>query len=129
MKLRGLHKKHVTFAAVCLVGVSLSEPHIDHDNSPAHGIMTSMYHLPCVCCTLIPEIHVRPEMLCVFWYIDVLMFMIVKTVTTENSKDRSYTLYYQQRPVGECTDTWYKQTEPTETVEPVVDRQLVTAPV
>ena len=32
----------------------------------------SMYHLPSVCHTLVPEILVRPEMLRVLWYIDVL---------------------------------------------------------
>ena len=55
---------------------SLSKPHIDHDNGPCvqnNGIYVSMYHLPRVCCTLVPEIRVCPEMLCVFWYIDVLM--------------------------------------------------------
>ena len=35
-----------------------------------------MYHLPRVCPTLVPEICVRPEMLCVFRYIDVLMCVI-----------------------------------------------------
>ena len=33
-----------------------------------------MYHR--VCHTLVPEIHVRPEMLHVFWYIDVLTCVI-----------------------------------------------------
>ena len=33
----------------------------------------SMYHLPCVCRTLVPEIHVHPKML---QYIDVLMCIL-----------------------------------------------------
>ena len=32
-----------------------------------------MYHSPHVCRTLVPEIRVCPEILDVFWYIDVLM--------------------------------------------------------
>ena len=35
-----------------------------------------MYHLPHVCCTLVPEIHVYPEILRVFWYIDALTCVI-----------------------------------------------------
>ena len=31
-----------------------------------------MYHLPRICHTLVPEIHVHPEMLHVFRYIDML---------------------------------------------------------
>ena len=54
-----------------IIGVSLSKPHIDHDNGPRtrnNGIYLSIYHLPHICCTLVPEIRVRPEMLCVFQY-------------------------------------------------------------
>ena len=61
------------------IGTSMSEPHIDHDNSPCvqnNGIYVSMYHLPHACRTLVPKICVRPEMLCVFWYIDVLTCVI-----------------------------------------------------
>ena len=35
-----------------------------------------MYHLLHVCRTIVPEIRVRPEMLCVFRYIDVPTCMI-----------------------------------------------------
>ena len=35
-----------------------------------------MYHLPRVCCTLVPEIRVCHKMLCVFWCIDVLTCVI-----------------------------------------------------
>ena len=58
-----------------IIRASLSEPHIDHDNGPRvgnNGIYVSVYHLPCVCCTLVPDIHVCPEMLHVFRYIDVV---------------------------------------------------------
>ena len=48
--------------------------------APARGIMlsiyVSMYHLPRVCRTLVPEIHVRPEILHVFRYIDMLTCVI-----------------------------------------------------
>ena len=40
------------------------------------GMYLSMYHLPHVCCTPVPEIHVRPEMLHVFRYIGVLTCVI-----------------------------------------------------
>ena len=61
------------------IGVSLSKPHIDHDNGPHarnNGKYLSMYHLPRVCRTLVPEIHVHPEMLHIFWYIGVLTCVI-----------------------------------------------------
>ena len=38
-----------------------------------------MYHLPCVCHTLVPKIHVRPEILLVFQYIDMLK-CVVKSI-------------------------------------------------
>ena len=72
-----------------------------------------MYHLPRVCCTLVPEIHVCHEMLTVFWYIiDVVLVCDC-----------------QQRQVGKCADTWYKRIEPTETVEyaTVVGQQVATS--
>ena len=52
-----------------LIGASLSEPHIDHDNSPRawnNGMSVSMYHLPHVGRILAPEICVRPEIPSVF---------------------------------------------------------------
>ena len=58
-------------------GASLSKPHIDHDNGPhAWNSAIYLYHLPCVCRTLVPKIHICPEMLRVFWYIDMLTCMI-----------------------------------------------------
>ena len=38
------------------------------DNGTLVSVSVSMYHLPRVCRSLVPEIRVRPEMLCVFWY-------------------------------------------------------------
>ena len=61
------------------IGASLSEPHTDRDNSPHvrnNGMYLSMYHLLCVCHILALEIRVCPEMLCVFWYIDMLTCLI-----------------------------------------------------
>ena len=55
--------------------MNLSEPHIDHDNGPRTW-NNAIYHLPLVCRTLVPEIRVRPEMLRVFWYIDMLTCVI-----------------------------------------------------
>lgn len=52
---------------------SLSDPHIHYDNclhTGNNGISKSMYRLTRLCCTQVPEIHVRPEMLCVLQYID-----------------------------------------------------------
>ena len=71
-----------------IIGASLSKPHIDRDNGPRtwnNGMSVSMYlclyHLPRVCRTLIPEIHVRPKMLHVFRYIDVeLLVSAVKII-------------------------------------------------
>ena len=53
--------------------VSLSDPHIHYDNclhTGNNGISKSMYRLTRLCCTQVPEIYVRPEMLCVLQYID-----------------------------------------------------------
>ena len=41
-----------------VTGASLSKPHIDHDNDPRmqnNAIYLSMYHLPRICRTLVPE--------------------------------------------------------------------------
>ena len=44
-----------------------------------------MYHLPRVCHTLVPEICVRPKILHIFQYIDVLMCVIYTACTQLNS--------------------------------------------
>ena len=46
-----------------------------------------MYHLPRISRTLIPEIRVRPEILCVFCCIDVLTCMIYNCTRLNISKD------------------------------------------
>ena len=78
-----LHTDPLVFAILQIIEASLSEPHTDHDNGPRArnngmylSMSVSMYHLPRVCCTLVPEIRVRPEMFCVFRYIDVLTYVI-----------------------------------------------------
>ena len=64
--------------------------------------------LPHVCRALVPEIRVRPEMFCVFQYIDVLTCVILLAVKI---------IHKASRQVSECADTWYKWIQPTETVE------------
>ena len=81
-----------------IIGASLSKPHIDHDNGPRvrnnaiHlfiyvAIYLSMYHLPHACRTLVPKIHVRPKMLRVFQYIDVLT-CVIYNCTRLNGQER-----------------------------------------
>ena len=64
-----------------------------------------MYHLPRVFRTLVPEIRVRPEMLRVFRYIDLLTCMIYNCI---HSTEQQGQLELLMSAVGECTDTWYK---------------------
>ena len=47
----------------------------------------SMYHLPRICRTLVPEIRVRPKMLRVFRYIDMLT-CVIYNCTRLNSQER-----------------------------------------
>ena len=47
-----------------------------------------MYHLPCVCHTLVPEIHVHPEVLCVFRYIDMLTCVIYNCIQSTEQQGR-----------------------------------------
>ena len=82
--------------------------------TPARGIMVylCMYHLPYVCCTLVPKICVLPEMLDVFWYIDVLMCMIYNCMHSTEQQGRLELPAvcreaYRRRQVGEYADTWY----------------------
>ena len=60
--------------------------------APAHRIMVciypSMYHLPRVFHTLVPEIRVRPEMLRVFQYIDVLTCVIYNSMHSTEQQRR-----------------------------------------
>ena len=57
----------------CLIGASLSEPHIDHDNAPLRGIMVCMYHLPHVC----DEECLRPH-ICYITVVIILMQVIMR---------------------------------------------------
>ena len=63
---------------VSIIGASLNKPHIDRDSSPR--VYVCMYYVSNiftrVCRTLVPEIRVRPKILRVFQYIDVLTCMI-----------------------------------------------------
>ena len=47
-----------------------------------------MYHLPRVRRTLVPEIRVRPEMLCIFRYIDVLTCVIYNCMHSTEQQRR-----------------------------------------
>ena len=87
-----------------IIGASLSEPHIDHDNGPHtrnNGMSVFMYHLPHVCRTLVPEIRVCPEMLRVFRYIDVLTCVIY------NLTERSSAVKIINEEASVQPDTWY----------------------
>ena len=95
--------------------MSLSKPHIDHDNDPRtrnNGIYLSIYHLHCVCCMLVPETHVCPEILNVFRYIDVLTCVIYNSTWRTTGATRVCCEDYRWRQVCEsCADTWYKWTQ------------------
>ena len=69
-----------------------------------HEIIISEY-LPCICCTHVPEIHVCPEMLCIFCYNDVVH---VRDVTTARTWVTHCLPWRLLRQVSKCTDTWYR---------------------
>ena len=75
----------------------------------------------CVCRTLVPKICVCPEMLRVFWYIDVL-----RCVSYNRKQGRLELL--RKRQVGKCADTWYKRIQPTEDIGAVAAWQLSNVP-
>ena len=50
--------------------------------------MVRLYHLPHICRTLVPKICVRPEMLRVFWYNDVLMCVIYNCMHSTKQQGR-----------------------------------------
>ena len=76
-----------------------------------------MYHLPCVCCTLVSEIRVYPEML---WHIDVLRCILQLHSNEQQGCGLELLVVcredYQRRQVGECAEIRYKQIQPTETL-------------
>ena len=90
----------------------------------ACGIMVCLYHLPCVCHTLVPKISVHPEMLHAFgiltfscaWFTTALDWTADWTAKTTGISRVCHENYWW-RQVGECTDTLYKQIQPTKTVE------------
>ena len=86
--------KHLSQICILYIfGASLSEPHIDHDNGPRtqnNGMYLSMYDLRHICCILVPEICVHPEMLRVFRYIDALTCVIYNCTRLNSKDDWSY---------------------------------------
>ena len=64
----------------CYCGKPEQAPHWSWQRPRAQNngiyMYLGLYHLPCICCTLVHEIHVHPEILRVFRYIDVLMCVI-----------------------------------------------------
>ena len=67
-----------------------ASPTLTMTTAPTRRIMVYVYHLPRVCRTLIPEICIRPEMLCVFWYIDMLTCVIYICIQLNSQDDWSY---------------------------------------
>ena len=55
-----------------------------------------MHHLPHVCCTLVLEICVRPEMLRVIQYIDVLM-CVIYNLTEQQGRSSDMKIIDQDR--------------------------------
>ena len=55
-----------------------------------------MHHLPHVCCTLVPEIRVRPEMFRVIQYIDVLM-CVIYNLTKQQGRSSDMKIIDQDR--------------------------------
>ena len=109
------------------------KPEWAHDNGPRvrnNGLYLSVY------VSITPrlshpdswDLHVRPEMLCVFRYIDVrgLQLSIDWTARTTGATRVCHEDYRWR----ECADTWYKQIQSTETVHGAVSaRQLANTPV
>ena len=82
-----------------MIGVSLSKPHIDHDNAPRvqnNGMSVSMYHLPCVCHTLAPEICVCLENACLrVWF---------TTALNQRRYDTRISPYHTSIAIAICTN-------------------------
>ena len=107
--------KAIAPLACTIIGANLSEPHIDHDNSPRarnNGIYVCIIY-PVFVAPLFP---LCLEMLCVFQYIDVLTCLIYNCICTQTRMTGVCCEDYRRRQAGECADTWYKQQiQPTET--------------
>ena len=89
---------HVTMGCIYVIliknlnGVSLSEPHTDHDNRPAHGIQLCMnkhVSLSHVFHIIVPEIRICPKVLSLFLYIDVVHVRDFTTACTHRLNSRT----------------------------------------
>ena len=111
----------------CIVGASLSKPHIDRDNSP-HSRNNAIY-LSIYLCIMYPA-FVAPRFTRSVYAQKCSVYSGILTCsrawfTTALDRTRLELLVsrlcredYRRRQVGECADTWYKpRIQPTETVE------------
>ena len=69
--------------------------------APVRGIMVCLYHLPRVCRILVPEVYVRPEMLRVFQYIEVLTCMIYNCMHSTEQQRRLELLMFAMNIIDE----------------------------
>ena len=60
-----------------------------------------MYHLSCVCSTLVPEIHAHPEILRVFMYIDMLACTIYNCMHSTEQQGQLELLEYSVKIIDE----------------------------
>ena len=65
------------------------------------SIFLCLYHLPRVCCTLVPEICVRPEIHRVFQYIDVLTCVMYNCMHSTEQQGRLELLMYAVKIIDE----------------------------
>ena len=127
----------------CLIGASLSEPHINHDNRPCMEnciyvsiyVSISMYLSMSVSFTLRlshpgswgPCTPWNTPCISVYWHahmhdlqlhaLDWTVRTIVASRTTGATRVCREDYWRRQVHVGECTDTWYKRIQPTKIVE------------
>ena len=90
--------------------------------APTHGIIVSEYvSFTSRCCTLVPKICVRPEMLHVFQSIDVLTCVIYNCMHSTEKQERLELLVSAMKIIDEDrlvnAQTRYKRIQLTETVE------------
>ena len=121
---------------VSIIGARLSEPmHIDRDNVPHtrnNGmylcIYVSMYHLPTFVAPWFPISVYTLKCSVVYWRAHVRDLQLHALDWTARTTGATRVCHedYRRRQVGECTDTWYKQIQPTETVHGAVAAQQLT---
>ena len=94
-------------------------------------IYLCLHHLPCDCHTLVPEIHVCPEMFHVLLHYSNAIIhgdkccldkcIIHNCMHLSKQQGRlNYSVCrqdYRRRQVGGCADTWYKHIQPIEILE------------